>query len=255
MTYRNLMLLSDAAGMKLRCAPPHDIIDQAVAKHRAAGEGADRIMKLMERAAALIADHPVSRRRRERGTGPVTDIWLWGQGRPLAFESFAERYGPTAAVITGVDILRGLAVLMGMKLIHVPGATGYIDTDYDAKGAAAIRAVDEFDMVIVHVEAADEAAHMGNAQEKVKALQRMDEAIVGPLLEKVRRLPEWRMLVAADHPTLTSTRGHSAIPPLFAFAGTGVPAVEKAPFDDVAAERGGFWVRQGHELMRTFLGR
>ena len=149
--------------------------------------------------------------------------------------------------------MRGLAVLMGMELIEVPGATGYIDTDYDAKGATPLRALDEYDMVIVHVEAADEAAHMGSAEEKVKALGRIDEAVVGPLLDKARTLPEWRILVAADHPTLTRTRGHSSVPPLFAYAGTGVPAVEKAPFTDAAADRGGYWVREGHTLMGTFL--
>lgn len=252
-TYRNLMLLSDAAGMKLRCAPPHDIIDQPVEPHRPTGDGADRVMRIMGEAASRIADHAVNGRRREKGSDPVTGIWLWGQGRPTVLESFALRFGPKAAVITAVDILRGMAVLMGMRLIEVPGATGYIDTDYDAKGRAAIRALDEFDMIIVHIEAADEAAHMGSPEEKVKALERIDEAIVGPLLDKVRALPAWRVLVAADHPTLCTTRGHSAIPPLFAFAGTGIPAVEKAGFNDVAAERGGYWIRQGHDLMGTFL--
>ena len=252
-TYRNLMLLSDAEGMKLRCAPPHDIIDQPISAHKTTGEGAERVTMIMSKAAALIAGSPVNRRRRDKGKDPVTDIWLWGQGRPVNFESFASRFGPRAAVITAVDILRGLGVLMGMKLIEVPGTTGYIDTDYDAKGAYALRAIDEYDMIIVHVEAADEAAHMGSAAEKVKALGRIDEAVVGPLLEKMRGLPEWRMLVAADHPTLTRTRGHSAIPPLFAYAGTGVTAVEKAPFTDAAADRGGYWMREGHRLMETFL--
>jgi 2,3-bisphosphoglycerate-independent phosphoglycerate mutase len=252
-TYRNLMLLSDAAGMTLRCAPPHDIIDQPVGAHAPSGEGSERVASIMRDAEALVAGHAVNRRRREAGKDPVTGIWLWGQGRPLPLESFASRFGPRAAVITAVDILRGMAALMGMHRIEVPGATGYIDTDYDAKGKAAIRALDAFDMIVVHVEAADEAAHMGDAAEKVKALERIDEAIVGPLLEAVRGFPEWRVLVAADHPTLTTTRGHSAIPPLFAFAGTGVSPVEKAPFNEAAAGRGGFAIPRGHELMGTFL--
>jgi 2,3-bisphosphoglycerate-independent phosphoglycerate mutase len=254
-TYRNLMLLSEAAGLKLRCAPPHDIIDQPVAAHAPVGDGADRVLAIERTAAALIAHHPVNARRREKGQPPVTGIWLWGQGLPTRLESFALRFGLSGAVITAVDIMRGLATLVGMTLIEVPGATGYIDTDYDAKGAYAMRALDEFDMVIVHVEAADEAAHMGNAEEKVKALERIDEAVVGPLLARARSLPEWRILIAADHPTLTRTRGHSAIPPLFAYAGTGVAAVEKAPFTDAAADGGGYWIREGHTLMATFLRR
>jgi 2,3-bisphosphoglycerate-independent phosphoglycerate mutase len=135
----------------------------------------------------------------------------------------------------------------------VPGATGYIDTDYAGKGRAAVRALDEFDLVVVHVEAADESAHLGDAGEKVRALERMDEAIVGPLLERLAREPAWRILVAVDHPTLTMTRGHSAIPPPFAFAGTGVEAVERSPFTEPAAERGGYWIKPAHDLMRVFV--
>jgi 2,3-bisphosphoglycerate-independent phosphoglycerate mutase len=252
-TYRNLMLLADAADLRLRCAPPHDIIDQPVAAHPTAGEGAARVTRIMERARTVIAAHDVNRRRREQGRDPVTDIWLWGQGRPARLETFASRFGPRAAVITGVDILRGMARLMGMEILEVPGATGYIDTDYAGKGQAAVRALDEFDLVIVHVEAADESAHMGDAGEKVRSLERMDQAIVGPLLERLARSPAWRVLVAVDHPTLTTTRGHSAIPPLFAFAGTGIAAVERAPFTETAADRGGYWITPGHRLMDVFL--
>jgi 2,3-bisphosphoglycerate-independent phosphoglycerate mutase len=252
-TYRNLMLLADAAEMTLRCAPPHDIIDQQVAAHAPQGTGAGRIAKIAERARAVIAAHDVNRRRREQGRDPVTDIWLWGQGRPARLETFASRFGLRAAVITGVDILRGMARLMGMEIIEVPGATGYIDTDYAGKGRAAVRALEEFDLVIVHIEAADESAHLGDAGEKVRALERMDEAIVGPLLETLAGSAAWRVLVAVDHPTLTTTRGHSAIPPLFAFAGTGFEVVERVPFTEPAAERGGYWITPGHRLMDIFL--
>jgi 2,3-bisphosphoglycerate-independent phosphoglycerate mutase len=141
-----------------------------------------------------------------------------------------------------------------MEIVDVPGATGYIDTDYSGKGRAAVRALDEFDLVIVHVEAADESAHLGDAGEKVRALERMDQAIVGPLLGKLANSPAWRVLVAVDHPTMTTTRGHSAIPPLFAFAGTGIDAVERAPFTEPAAERGGYWITPAHDLMRVFIG-
>ncbi len=252
-TYRNLMLLSDAGAMKLTCAPPHDIIDRPVDIHAPTGNGADRVGGIQKRAEAIVARHPVNALRRERGALPVTGIWLWGQGRPVPFESYASRFGPRAAVITAVDILRGLATLMGMQRIEVPGATGYIDTDYDAKGKAAVRALDEYDMIIVHVEAADEAAHMGSAEEKVKALSMIDSAVVGPLIERLRGESAWRILAAADHATLTRTRGHSALPPVFAFAGTGIPAVEKGPFTEPAAEAAGFLIRDGFRLMGEFL--
>jgi 2,3-bisphosphoglycerate-independent phosphoglycerate mutase len=258
-TYRNLLLLSNAETMKIKCAPPHDIIDQPVDAHAPTGDGAERVLKIQAMAAGVIAEHPVNARRRERGAAPVTGIWLWGQGRPVPFESFASRFGPTAAVITAVDILRGLGTLMGMKLIEVPGATGFIDTDYDAKGARAVRAVDEVDMIIVHVEAADEAAHMGSADEKVKALSRIDEAVVGPLLARLRREKDWRILVAADHATLTRTRGHSSIPPLFAYAGSDVAAAGEGGrilprlFTEPAAEATGDHLAEEHRLMGEFL--
>ncbi len=252
-TYRNLLLLADAADLQLHCAPPHDIIDQPVAAHRPEGTGVDRIARITERARALLAGHAVNHARRAQGLSPVTDIWLWGQGRPVHFESFADRFGLRGAVITGVDILRGFARLMDMQVIEVPGATGYIDTNYAGKGEMAVRALDEFDLIVVHVEAADESAHMGNPFEKVKALERIDELVVGPLLRRLQAGGEWRMLVAVDHPTLCATRGHSAEPPLFAFAGTGIVAREKVPFTEAAADRGGYWIREGHRLMATFL--
>ncbi len=252
-TYRNLLLLADAADTALRLAPPHDIIGQPAAAHRPAGEGAARIERIADLARGLLAAHPVNRRRHEEGRDPVTDIWLWGQGRPASLEPFAARFGLRGGVITGVDILRGMARLMDLRIIEVPGATGFLDTDYAGKGAAAVRALDELDLVVVHVEAADEAAHMGDAVEKVTALERMDAAVVGPLLERLAREPVWRILVAVDHPTLTTTRGHSAIPPLFAYAGSGVPAIERAPYTEAAAERGGHRVEPAHRLMAEFL--
>ena len=254
-SYRNLLLLAGAADMDLKCAPPHDIPDQPVGEHMPRGKGEQRVRAIMERAAAVLADHPVNQRRRAAGKRPATHIWLWGQGRPVVLEPFVERFGVRAAVITAVDIIRGMAVSTGMKLIHVPGATGYIDTDYDAKGRAALAALAEHDMVIVHVEAADEAGHNGDAGEKVKALERIDEAVVGPLLDALRSMGEWRMLIAPDHPTPVGTKAHSAAPPPFAFAGTGVPEGGKGPFTEAAAAATGYRVEPSHDLMRIFLGR
>jgi len=253
-TYRNLMLMADAAALALRCAPPHDILGQPVAAHQPRGTGAERVARVQERARALLADHPINAARRAKGELPVSDIWLWGQGRPVPFEPFATRFGPRGAVITGVDILRGFARLLEMEIIEVPGATGYIDTNYAGKGEAAVKALDRVDLIVAHVEAADEAAHMGRPDEKVKALERIDELVVGPLLRRLEAEPQWRMLVAVDHPTPCTTRGHSAQPPLFAYAGTGVAAVENAPFTEAAAAAGGHWIREGHRLMEAFLG-
>lgn len=252
-SYRNLMIASQVGDMALKCAPPHDIPGQPVTAHLPHGRGQRRIRQVMTRARRLLAEHPVNRARAAEGRAPVTDIWLWGQGRPTHLEPFAERWGPRGAVICGVDIIRGLAVLMGMKLIEVPGATGYIDTNFAGKGAAAVAALDEYDLVVVHVEAADEAGHQGNAPEKVRALEQIDAHIVGPVLDKLRTFDSWRMLIAPDHPTPCSTTAHDATPPPFCFAGTGVPALEGRPLTERDATAGGWLIDPGYHLMEQFL--
>jgi 2,3-bisphosphoglycerate-independent phosphoglycerate mutase len=253
-SYRNLLTVSGAADMQLTCAPPHDIPNQPVAAHLPRGNGTERVQEIMGRARELLREHDINRARRAQGREPVTDIWLWGQGRPKSLTPFAERFGVRGVVITGVDILRGLAVMMGMKLIEVPGATGYIDTDYVGKGAAAVAALDEYDLVAVHIEAPDEAGHLGDAAEKVKALERVDELIVGPLLAAVRRHDRWRILVAPDHPTPVTTTAHDAAPPPFCFAGTGVPEGGHAAFYERAAAETGVMIDPGQGLMELFMG-
>ena len=261
-SYRNLMIASGAGDMKLECAPPHDIPNQPVADHLPRGAGQERVREIMACAADLLRDHEVNRLRRERGQAAVSDIWLWGQGQPTKLEPFAERFGVSAVAITGVDIVRGLAISLGMKLIEVPGATGYIDTNYAGKGAAAVRALDEYDLVVVHVEAPDEAGHLGDADEKIKALQRIDELVVGPLLDALRSCGEWRILIAPDHPTPCTTTAHDATPPPFCFAGDGVCPVlsgrgtaEGRAFSEAEAIATGLMIDPGHRLMEMFFSR
>jgi 2,3-bisphosphoglycerate-independent phosphoglycerate mutase len=206
----------------------------------------------MQRAHAKLAEHDVNQARRKQGRPPVTDIWLWGQGRPTKLEPFAARSGLNGAVITGVDIIRGLAVLMGMDLIEVAGATGYIDTNYKGKGAAALEALERHDVVVVHVEAPDEAGHLGDAKEKIRALEQIDATIVGPLLDAARRLDAWKVLVAPDHPTPVTTKAHSAVPPPFCFAGSDIQPVERQTFSESTAQAGPL-IDPGHQLMQFFL--
>jgi 2,3-bisphosphoglycerate-independent phosphoglycerate mutase len=251
-SYRNLMIAADAATMGLQCAPPHDIPNQPVAEHWPRGTGSERVRTIMARAAELLKDHEVNRTRREEGRPPISDIWLWGQGRPKKLPPFAERFGVSGAVITGVDIIRGLAVMMGMKLIEVDGATGYIDTNYAGKGEAAVRALDEYDLVIVHVEAPDEAGHLGDPELKVETLERVDELVVGPVLEALRRYGDWRILIAPDHPTPCTTTAHDATPPPFCFAGPGVKPERQRPFSENDAVAAHLLVDPGHGLMELF---
>lgn len=253
-SYRNLLLVSGAEGLKLRTQPPHDITDQPVAGYWPVGEGMERAKAIMDRAAEVLADHPVNRRRRERGEAWATNIWLWGQGTPMKLETLEARFGLKGAAITAVDIIRGIALGMGLDLIPVPGATGYIDTDYAAKGRAALEALDRYDVVVVHVEAPDEAAHQGMAAEKTESLERIDEAIVGPLLAKLETLGDYRILVAPDHATLVRTKGHDATPPPFCYAGSGVKPGTARGFSEREAA-GSELLDPGYTLLETFLSR
>ncbi len=252
-SYRNLMVMDGAAGLRVETMPPHDIPNRPIAEHLPRGSGAERVRAIMQRSEELFGEHAVNRARRAAGRVPVTGVWLWGQGRPTRLEPLAERYGVRGAVITAVDIIRGLAVLMGLDLLEVPGATGYLDTDYAAKGLAAVRALDTYDLVVVHVEAPDEAAHEGRAAEKVKALERTDEHIVGPLLAKLRANEAWRIAVAPDHVTSTVTTQHGAEPPPFCVAGSGVAAVEPRPFSEADAAAGGWMLGAGESVLGVLL--
>lgn len=169
---------------------------------------------------------------------------------------FRQRFGVCGAVIAAVDLVRGLGKLLGWPIIEVAGATGYLDTDYSAKGKAAAEAIDTFDLVTVHIEAPDEAGHMGDATAKIEAVEKIDELIVGPVLEKLRTFDEWRILVSPDHPTPVAKRTHTNAPVPFCMAGTGVPrGVGQEWFTERAAAQSDLHIEKGCELMEHFLRR
>jgi 2,3-bisphosphoglycerate-independent phosphoglycerate mutase len=233
--------------------PPHDIPDQPVATHLPHGPGSPLLIYLMERSRYILADHPVNRHRRAVGKRDANQVWLWGQGKAPALRPFAEVYGKRGAIISAVDLVRGVGVLLGWKRIDVPGATGYLDTDYAAKGRHAALALKDNDLVCVHVEAPDEASHEGRADAKVKALEEIDRHIVGPLLEALPEHGDWRILVSPDHRTPLRTRAHAYGMVPFAVAGTGVESRGQTSYDEVVAAASELAFARGHELMRWFL--
>lgn len=252
-SYRNLMVASNVGEMDPRCTPPHDIPDQPVAKHLPRGPGSDWVNSVTERARAILADHDVNLVRRDLGENPATDIWLWGQGKPKALEPFVDRFGTSGAVIAAVDLVRGIGRSVGLELIDVAGATGYVDTDYAGKGSAAVAALQSFDLAIVHIEAPDEAGHLGDAAAKVEAIERIDEHIVGPLLEALRGSDSWRIMIAPDHPTPVARRVHMSTPPPFCMMGHAVQPLLNRPFSEGIAATAGLHIDPGHELMEYFL--
>ncbi len=253
--YRHLVVLRDAGEVTCECTPPHDILDKPIVDHLPKGRGADLLLAIMDEAKKLLREHEVNGVRCDLGENPATDIWLWGQGKPKPFVTLADRYGITSAAIAAVDLIRGIAKLAGMALPDVPGITGYLDTDYDAKGSAAVAALDEFDLVLVHVEAPDEAGHLGNVQEKRLAIERVDAKIVGPILRKLQSFDDWKIMVVPDHPTPIRLRTHTSVAPPFCIAGTGVQPVLKQAFSERASTGSDLNIRPGHELLEYFLRR
>ncbi len=257
-SYRNLLVYrgggAGAFSSETKTQPPHDIPDQRIADYLPRGPGQELLRDLMDRSRRVLGDHSINQQRQARGLRPATQIWLWGQGRAPTLPSFQDLYGRSGAIISAVDLVRGVGALLGWRRIDVPGATGYLDTDYAAKGRHAVAALGDYDLVCVHVEAPDEASHEGRTDAKIEALERIDQHIVGPVLDALPGQGDWRMLVSPDHRTPLRTRAHAhgAVP--FALAGTGIAAAGMSSYDERAADHSPFAYERGHDLMRDFLG-
>lgn len=233
--------------------PPHDIIGQQVTKNLPRGKNAEILVDLMAKSKQLLTDHEINKIRRDLGENPVSSIWLWGQGKKASMDSFQSRFGIKGAAITAVDLVRGLAKLIGFDLINVEGATGFADTNYKGKAEAAIKALDKYDIVLVHIEGPDEAGHAGNAELKKKAVERIDKYIVGPVYQALQKYESWRILVMPDHLTPCKSQAHSGQPVPFAMAGTGISPILDNPFSEAYAAMSGLKIEKGYELMEYFL--
>jgi 2,3-bisphosphoglycerate-independent phosphoglycerate mutase len=254
-SYRNLLLIKSAAfTADTRTLPPHDFTDQSIHDAYPRGPGSDLLVELMAASEEVFAEHPVNQARRKAGKSPVTNVWLWGQGSAPKLDPFEKLHGVRGAMITAVDLLRGLAQLIGWKRIDVPGATGYLDTDYAAKGRAAVAALNDYDLVCVHIEATDEASHEGRADAKIEALQQIDQHIVAPVFAALKNYPEWRIMVSPDHPTPLRTKTHSHGDVPIAMAGSGIQQDEFSSYDDPTAARSPLNFPEGWKVMGQFIG-
>jgi len=260
-SYRNLLIYRGAGApapfsRDTRTTPPHDLTDKSVLDDYPRGPGSDLLNGLMSQSVEVFAEHPTNLALVKGGKLPATNVWLWGIGRRPALKSFAEVYGlQRGAMITAVDLLRGVAALVGWRRIEVPGATGYLDTDYAAKGRYAIDALPETDIICVHVEATDEASHEGNVKGKVEALEAIDREIVGPLHAALKTQGEYRILISPDHPTplRTKTHSHGFVP--WAIAGNGITPDSATTYDEPTAGRSALGFEQGWQMMKFFLGK
>jgi 2,3-bisphosphoglycerate-independent phosphoglycerate mutase len=256
-SYRNILVFradpTAPFSSDSKTQPPHDIPDRPIANHLPTGPGSKLLRALMEKSRGVFARHPVNEARSAAGKKPATQIWLWGQGRAPSLKPFREVYGPRGAIISAVDLVRGVGVLLGWTRIDVPGATGYLDTDYSAKGRAAVAALQNHDLVCVHVEAPDEASHEGRVDAKVKALEEIDLNIVGPLREALPWYEDWRILVSPDHRTPLRTRAHAYGVVPFIIAGSGVTSGKQASYDETVAQTSPVTFDPGYRLMTWFL--
>ena len=259
-SYRNLLIYrargtSAPFSTDTQSTPPHDITDQPIAGHLPSGPGSADLKTLMERSLQLFADAPANVARRAAHELPATQTWLWGIGQRPDLQPFVDRYGVRGAVITAVDLLRGMGRLIGWDVVEVKGATGYLDTDYAAKGRAAIETLsrDDVDFLVVHVEATDEASHEGETAEKVKAIESIDRDIVAPVHDWLKQQGDYRLLISPDHPTFLRTRTHSHGDCPFAMCGTGIEPNAPTTYDEVAAAASDVGFPEGHELMGRFL--
>ncbi len=258
-SYRNLLLYRGSEanpapfGEATRTRAPHDITDQSILDEYPRGPGSDLLTRLMEKSVAVLKSHPVNQRRIAAGKRPATNLWLWGQGRSPLLPSFESQFGIKGAMITAVDLLRGIAALVGWDRIEVPGATGYLDTDYTAKGRYAVEALKTYDIVCVHIEATDEASHEGRVDEKIKAIEAIDEKIVRPVHDALRQYGDYRIIVLPDHPTPVTTKKHSHGFVPFAACGRGIPNQGVETYDEATANSSKHQFPQGWKMMEQFV--
>jgi 2,3-bisphosphoglycerate-independent phosphoglycerate mutase len=254
--YRHLLVWRDAE-QGMRTTPPYALTGQPVAGALPSGPGAERIRAVMDGAADVLRTHPVCEARIARGERAPNAIWLWGQGTRRSLPALRERFGVEGAVVAAADLVRGIGKLAGLAVVDVPGATGQLDTNFRGKAERGLEALDRWDFLFLHVAAPDEGGHLGDAQQKIAAIERIDEDVLGPLLDGLRaRGGEWRVMVMADHPTPCGRRAHTADPVPFAVYVSGhetKATTQKRAYHERDAREQGIFVPDAHTLLERLL--
>jgi len=254
-SYRHLLLWRGGPE-GISTVPPHDFTGMDVTEAWHIYEEEPLLHELLTKAITFFHRHSVNEKRRIEGKLPANALWPWGQGRRPLFATFSQLYDIDSAVIAAVDLIRGLGVWAGMEVINVPGITGYLDTNYRAKADAALKALQKKTLVLVHVEAPDEAGHMGNVREKIRAIERFDKEVVGPVMDGLRDMGgSYRILLATDHYTPVSLKTHSPGPVPYVIYDSFSPKDNSdATFNEPAAEQSPILIKEGHKLMQRFIG-
>ncbi len=252
-SYRHLMVWRNGR-QNMKTTPPHDITGKCIDKFVPYGDGGEAVLHMMTATRELLAGHPVNAARTAANKLPVNSIWLWGQGKAPQMKTYSERFGLSGAVISAVDLIRGIGVYAGLEIIKVPGATGYIDTNYNGKAEAALRALETGDFVYLHVEAPDESSHSGILEYKIRAIGDFDSQIVGPILDGMKKFGDYRILCISDHPTPLRIRTHTSEPvPFVIYSGETESGSNPKGFDEESARSTGFIVDEGFRLMEMMM--
>ncbi len=253
-SYRHICKLKEREDILLAtCTPPHDIPDKPIAEFLPKGPGSELLRDLMERSQAVLWEHPVNVERRSRGDIPATMVWLfWGSGKVPDLPAFKQIYRLNAAITSAVDVLRGLARMMGMEVLDIPGVKDGLDNDFTAQAVGALTALKEYDLVVIHIEATDEAAHAGSIDDKIEAIQRVDSEVLSQI--RSWRPHNLRMLILPDHPTPIKTQTHSGEPVPFMLWGPGFSANGAKRFTEADAKSTGFFIGEGYKIMGRLIG-
>ena len=254
-SYRHCLVWSNGNPHPGVLTPPHDITGKVITDYIPKGEAVDELYDLMKKSYDLLKDHPVNKARIARGKRPANSIWLWGEGTKPLLDNFSEKFGIKGSMISAVDLLKGIAICAGMISVDVDGATGYLDTNFDGKCKAAI---EEFkkgaDLVYIHVEAPDECGHRGEIENKVKAIEMIDEHILAPVVEFLRGYDDFAVLVCPDHPTPLSIRTHTSTPvPYLIYDSKNEINSGVKVFCEKEARETGNYIEKGFTMMNYFL--
>lgn len=257
-SYRHLMVWEHGKD-KLRTTPPHDISDKAIEPHLPSGDGAEALLRFMKRSQEILKDHPTNKARIVAGKKPATSIWLWGQGRAPKMPTMKDRFGVNGAMISAVDLMKGIGIYAGLEALKVPGVTGYLDTNYKGKAEYALESLKKGDFVCVHVEAPDEAGHNGNLKDKLIAIEDFDREIVGRVLKGIAATGEpYRIAALCDHPTPVELKTHTSDPVPFVMASSlGAALVSsgvKAHYCEREAKQTGVFLSESTAFIEALFG-
>ena len=255
-SYRHLFLIKDESFASLESTPPHDVVGEQFEEYLlkpSKNKNAVLLNKIMSESRKLLKKNLVNKKRIADGKNPANMIWLWGQGVKPSMPLFKDKYGLRGATITGVDLVKGIGVYMGLTNVHVPGATGYFDTDYCGKAKHALEALETNDLVFIHVEAPDEAGHAGDLEEKILAIERLDRRILGKLLDELPSFNEYSLAILPDHPTPLKLKTHTSDPVPYSMCSTANKSDNVMKYDEKSAQKGIMGIKPGYEFIKNFI--